>query len=538
MSGRKLAKSLILAIAGLTVASAVAAAQEAGGVPTDVSATRTKDGVLLISKARGNEFSLLMKGSEIVPISSDRLKLRIDGREVEIVTASPPPGLWSMPASAILVFYHMWARSRFEKEGWHSVESESSPLADGKRSFSWRMQRQISGQASTDRRIVLATINQHNIVALVGSVKGPDTEGATNDFLRAVLSSLRAEKPTQSSPDAAARRLDEGADLQQGLEEYRALTGRELRALLNEQLMTEADNSLAEAVPVKPAVLLQGLRQICWLRLGIPDAIVFDGRSAHAIVVISCDPETDTFTYWDPWGVGSFLAAASNLAGVTAVPDPTGKPLWIVKGEQLERVIYSVELEFDDALKLAATMPLDAFGALGERPEDAKRTDLFRRFHLERMAPWKDAAGHQVLTFRPASPRFRPLASLDLTIDPAGRLLEADLRLRRTFIADRTHTVFARQLAKTFLITATSKRDVAWLGPLVNQIEFAVPGYRTVFLAKAPEANLPKQPTDEYHVFLGDKPSAVRPLSLTRLRLTNIGTDETAALVISLETIR
>jgi hypothetical protein len=538
MSGRKLAKRLILGIAGLIVGSAVAAAQEAGGVPTDVSATRTKDGVLLISRAQGNEFSLLVKGSEIVPLSSVRLKLRIDGREVEIVTAASPPGQWSMPATINLVFYQMWARSRFEKEGWDFVASESSSLAGGKRSISWRMRRQISGRASPERRIVLATINQHNIVALVGSVKDPDTEGATNDFLRAVLSSLRAEKPTQSPTDAAAQRLDEGTDLQQGLEEWRALTGRELRALLNEQLMTEADNSLAEAVPVKPAVLLQGLLQVCWRRLQFPAAIVFDGKSAHAIVVISCDPKRETFTYFDPWDVGSFLAAGSNLAGVAAVPDPTRERLWIVKAEQLERVIYAVELEFDDVLKLSAAMPLDAFGALGERLEDAKRTDLFRWFHLERTASSKDAAGHQVLTFRPADPRFRPLASLDLTMDPAARLLAADLQLRRTFIADRTHTVFARQLAKSFLITATSERDLAWLGPLVNQIEFAVPGHPTAFLAKAPEANLPEHPIDEYLVFLGDKPSAVVPLSLTRLRLANIGTDETATLLISLETFR
>jgi hypothetical protein len=386
---------------------------------------------------------------------------------------------------------------------------------------------------------VAATTNLNNVIALIGVADKPGESASVGAFLRSVLVTIRTEKPQDTRPETPDEVLNSGADLRKSYALWGALTGHEVRFLLNKQLMTEADNSFVAAVPVEPALLMQGLRQALENAGNKASVItvVFDGKSAHTINVTSYDPEESAFTYWDPWGAGSFLAKGSNVAGIAATADPSQKRFWIVKSDQLSTVIYAIELEFDDMLKLAASLPLGTFGALGERINDAKRTDLFTWFHLEQTESAKNSAGHEVTTFR-SSGQFRALASLDLTTDNSGRLLAADLRLLRSFVNDQANTVFARDFANSLIRLATSGRDKMWTEPLMNQIEYDVPGHTTVFMHGGPSVTLPEHRTEDYLAFLGEKQEVTRELSLTRLKLTNIGTGKDSFLLISIESMR
>ena len=539
MTSNKLGRLIILFVAALCTFAPLVSGQEVGEVPQEVAASRTDSGILVTSKARGNEFSLMLQGRDIRPLSSERLKLSVDGREVEIVTIPLAPDLMNKPGTETLAIYQHWVLSRLEQQGWQLAPSgdESFAFPNGKACFLWQMQR-VPNAGQPENRIVVATTNQSNVIALVGSIDDANGLAPLKTFLRTVLLTLRPEKPAETHQPTGYEVLNLGTDLRQGYDVWFALTGHETRFLLNKHLMTEADGSFQAAVPVDQEILMQGLRQAVQNAGGKAFVVteVFDGKFAHVVDIQSYDPQANAFTYFDPWGTGSFLAAGSNAAGVTATPDLSQKRFWIIKSKQLESVIYAIELEFEDMLKLAASMPLGAFDALGDRINDATQTDLFTWFHLEQAGLSKNATGHDVLTFRSSGAQFRPLASVDLTTDERGRLLAADLRLLRSFINDQTTTVFARDLANSFIRSATSVRDKAWLDPLMNQIEFDLPGYK--ILAQPPDMALPKHPTDDYLAFLGQKQDVTYQLSLTKLGMTNIGTNNDSALLISLETVR
>jgi hypothetical protein len=543
MTSTRLTQAMILLAAAVCIKSPGTYAQEAGSVPQAVSASRTDQGILITSKAPGDEFSVVLGGHDIQPLNAERLELLVEGKDVEIVTIPFASDLTSKPDTETLAIYQRWILSRWESDGWHPVQGtdENFAFPSGEKSLLWEMQQQLT-DSRTSRpkyRIVAATTNQSNIIALVGSSDEAGALAGLKDYLRAALLTLKRNTPEETPAPATKELLNARADLAQVLGTIRLITGHEYRALLNKQLMTAEDSELAAAIPVEPEVLIRGARLAVQLEGAVASvgAFVFDGKSAHAINLTGYEARTDSFGYWDPWGKGSFLAAGSNVAGVAATPDPKQERIWIIKGEQLEQVLYSISVEFGEMSKLAAGMPLGAFGSLGDRLDDARKTDLFTWFHLEQTGAAQNSEGYQVLTFKPVSPQFRPLVSLDVTTNDAGRLLAMDLTLLRSFIDDRKIMVFARDLAKSFLRSATPKRDEVWIAPLANQIEFDIHG-TTVLNLRKPDATLPSHPTDDYLVFLGQKQQIARPLSLSKLTLTNVNSGDTSALKISLETMR
>jgi len=540
---RRFAYAAALIAAAIYTWAVNACAQEAGDVPRGTSATRTDQGILITSTARDDELSLELRGRDIEPLKPERLELRIEGRDVEIVTAPFAQNLMGKPDVERLGIYQQFIVSRWHDAGWQPVNGsdESFSFPTGEKALLWEMQRRPPEGKNTPAqyRIFAATTNRNNIVALVGSADDVSTVTSLKDYLRAALLTLTRDKPEQAHAPTAEEMLNAGADLAEGLEMNRLLTGREFRALLNQQLMTIPDSELAAATPLEPDTLIKAIRLGLQLDGAVPQFMsdVFDGKSAHSIILEGYDQATDTVSYWDPWGHGSFLAAGSNVAGVKATPDPTQERIWLVKGDQFGRVVYAVIMEMPELRKLAANLPLGAFSALGDSLDDARSTDLFTWFHLEQVDSSKNAQGHPVLTFKPTSPEFRPLVSLAVTTSDTGRLLAVDLMLSRSFVDDPKTSVFARDFAKSFLRSATHDRDRAWIESLVNQIEFDVRGM-TVLRLHGPETSLPKTPTADYLVFLGQKERTERALSMTELTLDNIILENKPILRISLETQR
>jgi hypothetical protein len=420
-----------------------------------------------------------------------------------------------------------------------------------------------SADGKMERRVVAATHNGNDVLALIGTTDDQNAVGELREYLLTTVLTIRvpaATKEANTAPQVREAKPEVSASARFGaavsglVQQHHpgeqvgsvmtlgdelyvsyALTGKEHRALLNERLMTEEDSRLVDAIPLDPDRLLQAAR-FALRYTQMLAASVFDGRSGHAINLERYDVDSDSFVYWDPWGHGSFLAVGSNVAGIAASPDPDHERFWIVKSQDLERVLYSLTMEFDEMRRLGAMIPLGAFGGQGERIEDAKKTELFTWFHLEQVRTSKDDNGHGVVSFRPTGPTFHALAELSVTIDTDNRLLAEDLTILRAFIDDPNQGVSARDLAGSFIRAVVPQRDQGRLEPLATQIWYDLHG-QTV-LRGATNVRLPAKPTDDYLVFLGRTQEFRRPLSRSLFTIKDEDVGGPARVVMSVETAR
>jgi hypothetical protein len=71
-------------------------------------------------------------------------------------------------------------------------------------------------------------------------------------------------------------------------------------------------------------------------------ALVYDGQSAHSIVVTGTSTAGEEIRYRDPWPTRSLLCADQNAAGVDAVADSVHLGEWLISTEDFARVLVAV----------------------------------------------------------------------------------------------------------------------------------------------------------------------------------------------------
>lgn len=507
------------AIAALySIASPAAAPQSRPlGVPQQLSASRTATGIRITSDQPGNRFSLDLNGKSIQPLSSDALVLLIDGKTVEISSIAVGDTLANMTPEQLLKFHQQWDFEHRQSEGWTLVKGTERMFAsDGAQCFSWKLTRP-TGQPDT--RLTMTTLNGRYVIVLA-ALADKSTESEMAGYLQSILLSLKRVPDSAPRPKSP---VEEGPEMSvgQNVRMMEAIAGKPYRALMNKALITPKDLRLRNRVTLEPEILLMAARaaiDIEGKNASIPTA-VFDGRSAHAINLRSYNGAA-TFDYWDPWGKGSFLTVENNHAGVNATPHPVERRIWVITTPELQRVIYAITLSFEDVLHLNATVPLGAFGALGDRLADATGTDLFTFFHLQRAGALRDAHAHMVISFRPGPAKFAPLVTLNMTVNDKDRILRAQLLVDRSFIDDPQNGVFARDIVKTFLRSTTPRDDVPEILDLANEIELRdLRGHVIISRERAPV--LPAQPTSGYLVFSGSSSTFENQLSRSVLILRN-----------------
>jgi hypothetical protein len=163
-------------------------------------------------------------------------------------------------------------------------------------------------------------------------------------------------------------------------------------------------------------------------------------------------------------------------------------------------------------LSLAAAVSL---GRFGESLEQAKKTHFFTWFHLEQTAAEGDSR-----VFQPEAPKFRELVKLRVTTNAAGEIRGMTLAVQRSFI-DGPDSVFARDIAKSFLDGAAGEENNDDLKQLINQIWNSPTGGRTVIERESVRPELPATPTAAYRVFTGQDQTWLTALSRFFLRLEN-----------------
>jgi hypothetical protein len=150
-----------------------------------------------------------------------------------------------------------------------------------------------------------------------------------------------SKAPSESVGSGTAASLGAGATLEQQVRLISALFGAVPLVLLNERYRQNEPAFAASARPARDVLLAVALINTVEPENSPVTVNVFDGRMAHTINITSTSANLEQVMYWDPWGEGSFLQAANNAAGVDVVPSPTEPRIWIVRFDDVERVLYA-----------------------------------------------------------------------------------------------------------------------------------------------------------------------------------------------------
>jgi CHAT domain-containing protein len=99
--------------------------------------------------------------------------------------------------------------------------------------------------------------------------------------------------------------------------------------------------------------------------------------------------------------------------------------------------------------------PKPGFGQLGPNKSSALKSEFFTFFDLRQV----DSAardGETAITYKPQARQFRDLVTAVLTVDASQNIVGAQLALNRSFIEDPANGVFARDIAKSFLLACVT----------------------------------------------------------------------------------
>lgn len=194
------------------------------------------------------------------------------------------------------------------------------------------------------------------------------------------------------------------------------------------------------------------------------------------------------------------------------------------------RLILSIILA-----SMGLTTPLDAagFANMGENLEQAKQTDFFRFFNLEQTQATR-IDGNTVTSFKPSGAKFRPLVTVKVTTGAEGRIKALEMVVLRSFIDDPQNGIFARDIAKSFLLAGLPSPRDREIADLINEIQHQGTSTMTIIKRKGDEPKLPEKPTPGYLTYLGQQPNYEHHLRDYLLRLENGEVEGGAALVFSI----
>jgi hypothetical protein len=183
----------------------------------------------------------------------------------------------------------------------------------------------------------------------------------------------------------------------------------------------------------------------------------------------------------------------------------------------------------------ALSLSYPNFGNFGKNPEEAKKTEFFRWFHLEQTGIASQDGG-RVISFKPSGPNFHQLVTVKVTTAAGEVLRGMELILNRSFIDDPREGLFARDIAKSFLLAGLAAPRDREITDLINEIQYRGASTRPVLrhesLKRPP---LPEKPTPGYLAYLGQEPHYEHLIPGFLLRLENKKLGEVSVLVISIK---
>lgn len=199
------------------------------------------------------------------------------------------------------------------------------------------------------------------------------------DRLRITVRRLSRSTPADSSPAAAGgdarAAAGDGSDLAGALRMSSLVFGNRAMAIVNKELKAPKDDEVKAKLVVSPDEILMSLQ----LALLFHDSetvqlLIHDGTSGHSVLAMGRSQVVDPIEYLETWPRGSFLERGNNQGGVAAAPSAERK-FWLVKADELRRVLYAILLDLDYLKQIAAFCSLVSQDEAGMVAEYRKRAD-------------------------------------------------------------------------------------------------------------------------------------------------------------------
>lgn len=158
------------------------------------------------------------------------------------------------------------------------------------------------------------------------------------------------------------------------------------------------------------------------------------------------------------------------------------------------------------------TVPSGA-GMLGAHLAAIENEDFFVFFRLHEQSREKDARGDEVAVFKPDNPSFAKRVTIRVTLGPQSCAIGFELDLARSFIEDSEQGIFAADIARSFLGSTPSGKEVRRIAPMIAELR-ALGGAR-------PEG-LPTKPSAGFLTYVGQRSAYKQMLPSSSLNLENV----------------
>ena len=166
----------------------------------------------------------------------------------------------------------------------------------------------------------------------------------------------------------------------------------------------------------------------------------------------------------------------------------------------------------------SAQAPTITQSLLGMTLSASANQDFFTFFHLEEIMWERDAAGRDVVVFKPSGGTFRRMVTVRATLGPEQRIAQMQLDLARAFIDNPEQRPFASDIASSMLISSLPPGDLEAIGDLVHEIQrrsIRVSG--SVAIPRFPPIELPAQESLGFLTYDGRRGSYSQQLPTTVL---------------------
>jgi len=151
----------------------------------------------------------------------------------------------------------------------------------------------------------------------------------------------------------------------------------------------------------------------------------------------------------------------------------------------------------------------------------ALKTDFFEFFNLTEEARKKDSENQTVISFKPSGMDFRDLVTVRVFLGKGEKIVRMELLLARSFIDDPGKSIFASDIAKSFLSDAPPVADQGTIKDLVDVISSNTRPTDKLNPAEKSKEDSVRSPTG-YLTYLGKAPDFTKQLLSSTVQLTNI----------------
>jgi hypothetical protein len=330
--------------------------------------TPTRRGLRVTCNHRGNRYSYEIVGDKVREGTPPYTSWIVDGRLLQVLSQPLKEG---EPLNEGRLLRE--PREDFARTGW-DVVSGSLETLKGPRGEKAEYVELVPGKAVSQsgniaraqivKVQIATTLNRRNLLTIGCPVRKGDDERKGSQLVRQTFLSLKRlpDLPARKAPLTADDLRDRGLTLKEGLYVNESLLGEKWGALVNEEWASLEDRHLSRVVLLPATELLREVRLHLLAgqgdlnvgpgagrkgRYGELQVAVFDGATAHAIVLRSYDRGAGRYIYWEPWGKGTFLGRGNNRAGVAARPQPSERKFFSVTEKELGEVLYAVSAPWE-----------------------------------------------------------------------------------------------------------------------------------------------------------------------------------------------